>query len=70
VHSPLISDWPSLGQTWATAMGSPIIADTGNAAPAAAESEVMVRDLVGRIARLFPPVETGFLPAERLFPGT
>jgi hypothetical protein len=36
----------------ASAVGAPIMADTANAAPAAAKNE-MVRDLVARIARLF-----------------
>jgi hypothetical protein len=36
------------------AVGAPIIADTANPAPTAANSEVMVRDLVARIARLVP----------------
>jgi hypothetical protein len=44
-------------QTWATATGAPIIADTAKPAPAAAKSEVMGRDLVGRIGRLFSTVE-------------
>ena len=38
---------------WATATGAPITADAANPAPAAAKSEVMIRDLVARIARLF-----------------
>jgi hypothetical protein len=34
-----------------------MIADTAIPAPTAAKSEVMVRDFVGRIARLFSTVE-------------
>ncbi len=40
----------------ATAVGAPIIADAANPGPIAAKSEVMVRDFVGRIARLFSTV--------------
>jgi hypothetical protein len=35
------------------AAGAPIIVDTANPAPTAAKSAVVVRDLVGRITRLF-----------------
>ena len=45
------------------AVGAPIIADTANPAAIAAKSEVMVRDLDGRIARLFLPLKSGNLPA-------
>jgi hypothetical protein len=38
------------------AVGAPIIADTANPAAIAAKSEVMVRDLDARIARLFSTV--------------
>jgi hypothetical protein len=38
-------------------MGAQIIADTANPVPTASKSEVMVRDLVGRIGRLFSTVE-------------
>ena len=38
------------------AVGAPIIADTADPAAIAAKSEVMVRDLDGRIARLFSTV--------------
>jgi hypothetical protein len=39
----------------APALGAPMMADTANAAPAAAKYE-MVRDFVARIARLFSVV--------------
>jgi hypothetical protein len=44
-------------------MGAPIIADTANPVPTAAKSEVMGRDLVGRIGRLISTVKKGILPA-------
>jgi hypothetical protein len=48
----------------ATAMGAPVIADTANAAPTAAKTEVTVRD-VGRTPRLFAPLESGMLVLRR-----
>jgi hypothetical protein len=50
----------------APAAGAPIMADTANAAPAAAKNEV-VRDFVARIARLFSVVSTNKAPASGLF---
>jgi hypothetical protein len=50
----------------AAAVGAPIMADTTNAAPAAAKNEV-VRDFVARIARPFSIVSTDKVPASELF---
>jgi hypothetical protein len=49
------------------AVGAPIIADTAIPAPTAANSEVMDRDLVARIARLFLLLESEKLAARPVF---